>query len=101
MNKYGFDFDLELENVKDDSSLTQEIGNEIQKVINETPFPIKNVGVYEKSNNLVIQGQVCKFTKKEAEAEYTIFKEKLHRVLKQYYKKVKLIDRMKLYFKAV
>lgn len=96
--KYGFDFKLELENIKDDESLKQGIGMGIQEIINDTPFPITNVGVWNDTNNLAIEGQVCRFTRKEAEAEYTIFKEKLLIFLKHYNKKVKLIDRMKLYF---
>ena len=99
MSKKGFDFDLEVENVKDDEKFNNEVMiKEIQELVDNTPFPIKAVGFYENSGNFVVEGQVCRFTKKEAEAEYTIFKEKLLRILKKYYKKIKGIDRMKLYF---
>lgn len=99
MSKKGFDFNLEIENVKDDEDFNNEaMINEIQKLVNDTPFSIKAVGFYENNGNLAVEGQVCRETKKEAEAEYTIFKEKLLRILKRYYTKIKAIDRMKLYF---
>ena len=102
MSKKGFDFDLEIENVKEDENFkNQNFINEIQNLINTTPFPIKEVGFLEKTGNLAITGQVCRETKKEAEAEYTIFKEKLLRILRKYYKKIKGIDRMKLYFTTI
>lgn len=99
MSKKGFNFNLEIENVKDDEKFNNEVMiKEIQELVGNTPFPIKAIGFYENSGNLVIEGQVCRETKKEAEAEYTIFEEKLLRILKNYYKKIKPIDRMKLYF---
>lgn len=102
MSKKGFDFDLEIENVKDDENFNNKIMiKEIQELIDTTPFPIKDVGFYENSGNLAVEGQVCRETKKEAEAEYAIFKEKLMRILKKYYTKVKTIDRMKLYFTTI
>ena len=102
MSKKGFDFILEIENVKDDEKFNNEIMiKEIQELIYTTPFPIKAVGFYEDSENLAVEGQVCRETKKEAEAEYTIFKEKLLRILKKYYQKIKAIDRMKLYFTTI
>ena len=77
MSKKGFDFNLEIENVKDDEKFNNEVMiKEIQKLVDTTPFPIKAVGFYENSGNLAVEGQVCRDTKKEAEAEYTIFKEK-------------------------
>lgn len=99
MSKKGFDFHLEIENVKDDEKFNNEVMiKEIQELVDTTQFPINAVGFYENSGNLAVEGQVCRETKKEAEAEYTIFKEKLLRILKRYYKKIKAIDRMKLYF---
>ncbi len=100
MSKKGFDFNLEIENVKDDEKFNNNevMIKEIQDLVDNTPFPIKAVGFYENSGNLEVEGQVCRFTNKEAEAEYTIFKEKLLRILKKYYTKIKAIDRMKLYF---
>ena len=72
---------------------------EIQELVDTIPFPIKAVGFYENSGNLAVEGQVCRQTKKEAEAEYTIFKGKLLSILRKYYKnKLKSIDRMKAYF---
>ena len=71
---------------------------DIQELVDTTPCSIKAVGFYENSGNLAVEGQVCRETKKEAEAEYTIFKEKLLRILRKYYQKIKAIDRMKLYF---
>lgn len=96
----GFDFNLEIENVKEDEKFNnQEMISEIQELIDTTPFPIKAIGFYESTGNLAIEGQVARQTKKEAEAEYTIFKSKLLRILRKYYKgKIKDIDRMKLYF---
>lgn len=99
MSRKGFDFRLEIENVKDDEKFNNEVMiKEIQELVDATPFPIKAVGFYENSGNLTVEGQVCRETKKEAEAEYTIFKEKLLRILKRYYTKIKAIDRMKMYF---
>lgn len=99
MGKKGFDFNLEIENVKDNEEFNNKtMIDEIQKLVDTTPFPIKQIGFYENSGNLAIEGQVVRLTKKEAEAEYTIFKEKLMRILKKYYTKIKAIDRMKLYF---
>ena len=99
MTKQGTDFELEIENVKADEKFNNKtMIKEIQDLVDTTPFPIKNVGFYENSENLAIEGQVCRETKKEAEAEYTIFKEKLLRILKRYYTKIKAIDRMKMYF---
>lgn len=78
MSKKGFDFNLEIENVKDDEKFNNEVMiKEIQKLVDTTPFPIKAVGFYENSGNLAVEGQVCRDTKKEAEAEYTIFKRKV------------------------
>ena len=102
MSRKGFDFTLEIEGVQKDKNFeNKDFIKEIQDLIDSTPFPIKEVGFYEDNGNLVIDGQVCRNTKKEAEAEYTIFKEKLLRTLKQYYKKAKPIDRMKLYFQTI
>ena len=102
MSKKGFDFNLEIENVKDDEKFNNEVMiKEIQDLIDTTPFPIKAVGFYENSGNLAVEGQVCRFTKKEAEAEYTIFKEKLLRVFKKYYKKVKIKDIFIMYFTII
>lgn len=104
MSKKGFDFDLEIENVKDEERFNNDnMIKEIQELIDTTPFPIKNVGFYENNGNLAVEGQVCRETKKEAEAEYTIFKGKLLRILKKYYTDVKIkgIDRMKLYFTTI
>lgn len=102
MSKKGFDFNLEIENVKDDEQFNNEVMiKEIQELVDITPFPINAVGFYENSGNLAVEGQVCRETKKEAEAEYTIFKEKLLRILRKYYKKIKAIDRMKLYFTTI
>ena len=101
MSKKGFDFTLEIENVKDEVKFNNEIMiKEIQELVDTTPFPIKAIGFYE-NGNLGIEGQVCRETKKEVEAEYTLFKEKLLRILKKYYQKIKAIDRMKLYFTTI
>ena len=102
MSKKGFDFNLEIENVKDEERFNNDnMIKEIQELVDNTPFPIKAIGFYENSGNL--EGQVCRETKKEAEAEYTIFKEKLLRILKKYYTDIKIkgIDRMKLYFTTI
>ena len=102
MSKKGFDFELEIENVKEDEKFNNEkMIKEIQEIIDVTPFPIKNIGFYENSGNFAIEGQVVRNTKKECEAEYTIFKGKLMEVLKRYYTKIKAIDRIKLYFTTI
>ena len=52
MSKKGFDFNLEIENVKDDEKFNNEVMiKEIQKLVDTTPFPIKAVGFYENSGN--------------------------------------------------
>ena len=102
MSRKGFDFELEIENVKEDEKFNNEkMIKEIQEIVDTTPFLIKNIGFYEKSGNFAIEGQVVRNTKKEAEAEYTIFKSKLLEVLKRYYKTAKAIDRMKMYFTTI
>ncbi len=102
MSKKGFDFNLEIENVKDDEKFNNDkMIKEIQELVDNTLFPIKEIGFYENTGNFAVEGQICRETKKEAEAEYTIFKEKLLRILKKYYQKIKAIDRMKLYFTKI
>lgn len=100
MSKKGFDFKLEVENVKDDEEFNnnKSLIKEIKNLFSITPFPLDGAGFCENKEYLIISGQVCRETKKEAEAEYTIFKEKLLRIFKKYYKKIKLKDIMKLYF---
>lgn len=100
MNKKGFDFRLEVESVKDDEEFNNNkpLIKEIENLFSITPFPLDGAGFCENEEYLIISGQVCRETKKEAEAEYTIFKEKLLRIFKKYYKKIKLKDIMKLYF---
>ena len=98
MKKQGFDFTIEFVGVKE----TEEWANDdytrpIQDAINETPFPIIEVGVYEDSGNFVLRGQIIRDTKKEAEAEYTLFKARMKKVLKNYGLK-ESIDRLKAYF---
>lgn len=102
MKKKGFDFALEMEDIKEDENFENQIFiDEIQKLIDITPFIINEVGFLERNGNLAIKGQIVRNTKKEAEAEYTIFKGNLIVLLKKYYKKVKLIDLMKLYFETI
>lgn len=102
MSKKGFDFTLEVENVKEDEKFNNEkMIKEIQEIIDTTPFPITEIGFYEDNGNFAIEGQVARNTKKECEAEYTIFKGKLMEVLKRYYTKIKAIDRIKLYFTTI
>ena len=72
--------------------------NEIKKLFKETPFPLDGAGFCENREFLIISGQVCRDSKKEAQAEYTIFKEKLLRIFKRFYKKVRLIDIFITYF---
>ena len=100
MSKKGFDFRLEIENIKDDDGFNNntELLNEIKNIFVETQFPIDGAGFYENREFLIISGQVCRLSKKEAQAEYTIFKEKLLRTFKKYYKKVKLNDIFIAYF---
>ena len=100
MSKKGFDFRLEIEGVKDDDKFSKntELLKEIKELFKITPFPLDGAGFDNDGEFLIVSGQVCRVTKKEAEAEYTIFKERLLRILKKYYKKIKGIDRMKLYF---
>lgn len=101
MSKKGFDFTIEFEGVKEDEKWRNgEYTQPIQDVINELTFPITNIGFYEDSGNFVLQGQIVRFTKKEAEAEYTLFKSKMERVLNKYGHK-KTIDRMKIYFQTI
>lgn len=48
-------------------------------------------------NILKCRGFIISYTKKELEAEYTLFKNKYVRIMKEYYKDLKFIDAMKLY----
>ena len=100
MSKKGFNFRLEVENVKDDDEFNNntELLNEIKELFTITPFPLDGAGFYENREFLVISGQVCRDSKKEAQAEYTIFKERLLRIFKKYYKKIKLNDIFVAYF---
>lgn len=98
----GFEFDLELVNVKEDEKFNNKtMIKEIQEFIDNTPFPINDVGFYENSGNFAIEGKITRQTKKEAEAEYIIFKSKLLRILKKYYDNIKAVDRMKMYFTTI
>lgn len=99
VKRYGMDFTLECENVKETEIFQdQTFINDIQGIINAAVFPITNVGCYEDNGNFVIEGQIIKDTKKETEAEYTLFKATMLKGLKNYFPKAKGIDRMKLYF---
>ena len=100
MSKKGFDFKLEIENVKDDDEFNNNkvLIEEIKELFRITPFPLDGAGFCKNREFLVITGQVCRDSKKEAQAEYTIFKEKLLRIFKKYYKKIKLNDIFLMHF---
>lgn len=99
--KKGIEFTIEFEGVKEDEKWKDtNYTSPIQNCINEQPFPITKVGFYEDTGNFVIVGEIIRLTKKECEAEYAIFKEKMKRILKSYGLK-KSIDRMKLYFDTI
>lgn len=96
--KKGMEFVIEFEGVQEDENWKDvNYTKPIQDAINETSFLINEVGVYEDLKNLVIKGTIIKDTKKEVTAEYTLFKERMKKVLKSYGLK-KTIDRMKLHF---
>ena len=96
--KKGIEFTIEFEGVKENEIMINEKFIEpLLKALDETTIPLTNIGFYVDSGNFVIQGEIVKLTKKECEAEYTLFKERMKRVLKNYGLK-KAIDRMKLYF---
>lgn len=103
MSKKGFDFRLEVENVKDDEEFNNNktLMEEIKDLFANTPFPLDGAGFCENREYLIISGQVCRESKKEAQAEYTIFKEKLLRIFKKYYKKIKLNDVLVAYFTTI
>ena len=103
MSKKGFDFRLRVENVKDDNEFNnnKDLINEIKELFKITPFPLDGAGFCENEEYLIISGQVVRQTKKEAQAEYTIFKERLLRIFKQYYKKIKLIDVALMFFTTI
>ena len=103
MSEKGFNFRLEIEGVKDNDDFNNniELLNEIKELFKLTPFPLDGAGFDDGGEFLIVSGQVCRYTKKEAEAEYTIFKEKLIRIIKKHYKKIKAIDKMKLYFTTI
>lgn len=48
-------------------------------------------------NILQCRGFIISYTKKELDAEYTLFKKKYVRIMKEHYKNLKFIDAMKLY----
>lgn len=99
--KKGMDFTIEFEGVKEDEKW-EDVNylKPIQDAINETRFEITEVGVYYDTKNLVIKGTIIKDTKKEVTAEFTLFKERMKKVLKSYGLK-KTIDRMKLHFDTI
>ena len=95
MSRKGFDFKCEIENVRDDEEFNNnsELKNELKELLfKETPFYIDAAAFWTNRDFLIINGQVVRESRKEAQAEYTIFKEKLLRLFKKYYKKVKLND---------
>ena len=99
--KKGMEFTIEFEGVQEDEKWADKnYTKPIQDAINETVFPIEEVGFYEDTGNFVMKGTIIKNTKKEVEAEHTLFKERMKRVLKNYGLK-KVIDRMKLYFDTI
>lgn len=97
----GMEFVIEFEGVQEDENWKDvNYTKPIQDAINVTMFPIEEVGFYEDTKNFVMRGTIIKDTKKEVTAEYTLFKEKMKKVLKSYGLK-KVIDKMKIHFDTI
>lgn len=99
--KKGLEFDLEIENIKDDKKFNDEnfIKN-LQEFVNKFKI-INELGFLERTGNLCINGQIIGFNKKELRAEYTLFKRDLRDFLSIYYKNFKFIDLMLIDFETL
>lgn len=99
MSRKGVEFTLEFKGItEEDINNKPEITKEIQNLIDNTDFPITEVGFYENTNNFVIQGKIVSFTKKEVNAIYTVFKGKLKNIFKSYGLKPVPSDNLLMYF---
>lgn len=98
MSKKGIEFTMEVEEIKDYDTFMKNENciKELKELIAVCDYGVA-IG-FSDDNVLMCQGKIINNTKKECEAEYTLFKGKYARILEKYYGKIKVIDRMKLYF---
>ena len=101
MSKKGIEFTIEIEEIKDYEEFmnNEELLNELQKLVDDVHYGCQ-IG-FTDDDILRCTGKIINETKKECEAEYTIFKGKYKKILEKYYSKVNPIDRMKMYFTTV
>lgn len=98
MSRKGIEFTIESEKSLnyEEFNKNSELINQLQRLVDEVGYGAQ-IG-FTDDDILRCCGKIVSYTKKECEAEYTIFKEKYRRILEKHYGKIKLIDRMKLYF---
>lgn len=97
MNKKGIKFTNEVKEITDyeEFNNNNQLINELKGLVDSVDYGVA-IG-FSDDNVLMCEGKIISYTKKECEAEYTIFKEKYSRILKKYYGKIKVIDTMKAY----
>lgn len=101
MSRKGIEFTIEIEEITDYEKFNsnEKLIEELQKLVNSVKYGCQ-IG-FTDDDLLRCTGTIINETKKECEAEYTIFKGNYKRILEKYYDKVKPIDRMKLYFTKI
>ena len=97
----GVQFTIEWDGVKQSDPIFHNVQfkSEVSKALDDSPFPINTVGYYEDTDNFVVEGEIIRETKKEVDAEFTLFVARMLRVLCKYYPKAKNINRARVYFK--
>lgn len=97
----GMEFTIEWDNVKyfDPKFSDPEFADKLLDTLQDVNVEIGTTGYYEDSNNYFIEGEIIKDTKKEVNAEFTLFVEYMLRFFRQYFPKAKNINRSRIYFK--
>ena len=94
----GIEFTMDVETITDFDEFNshQDLIDELKEFISKVDYGAE-IGFNDR-DILMFHGNIMSFTKKECEAKYTLLKSEYARILSKYYGKVKVIDRMKLYF---